>query len=192
MKRRVCNSSPAFLLDQRLRLTTYLIVTILVTDMAANSQFSMAVHVLAMLAIGVSVAALGVRFRWAAAGVMSLALLVGGFSAGVMQATINIDPMLAATFLMLSLMIVHKRTFSAALCLGLLSVFTFFQGLAHGLEAPSQALLLPFMSGVVLASLGLLVLGMGLGRRAMLRFPRAQLGFGGLLGIVAMGFLFGA
>lgn len=149
-------------------------------------------HVLAMLAIGVSVAALGVRFRWAAAGVMSLALLVGGFSAGVMQATINIDPMLAATLLMLSLMIVHKRTFSAARCLGLLSVFTFFQGLAHGLEAPSQALLLPFMSGVVLASLGLLVLGMGLGRRVMLRFPRAQLGFGGLLGIVAMGFLFGA
>ena len=32
-------------------LTSNLIVTILVTDMAANSQFSMAVHVLAMLAL---------------------------------------------------------------------------------------------------------------------------------------------
>ena len=149
-------------------------------------------HVLAMLAIGVSVAALGARFRWAAAGVMSLALLVGAFSASVMQATINIDPMLAATLLMLGLMFLHKRTFSAARRIGLLSVFTFFQGLAHGLEAPSQALLWPFMSGVVLASLGLLVLGMGLGRRVVLRFPRAQMGFGSLLGIVAMGFLFGA
>lgn len=33
-----------------MRLTNFLIVTILVTDMAANSQFSMAVHIMTMLA----------------------------------------------------------------------------------------------------------------------------------------------
>ena len=148
-------------------------------------------HLLALLAMGVSVAGLRVHLRWGSAALLGLALAAGVFSAGVLQLGLNMEPLLAASLLVLALLCLRQSTSALVLRLGLLLGFSFLHGWVHGLEVPAQTLLWPFASGVVLASLSLFVLGMGLGRRYLLRHPKRKAGFGGVLGLAAMGFLFG-
>ena len=149
-------------------------------------------HLLAMLAMGVSVASLSLRVRWISAAMLGLTLIVGVFSAGVLNLGLSMEPLLAASLLVLALLCVRQHALATALRLGLLAAFSFLHGGVHGLEVPTQALLLPFASGVVLASVSLLVLGMGMGRFWLMRHPKLNTGFGGMLGLAAMGFLFGA
>jgi urease accessory protein len=149
-------------------------------------------HLLAMLAMGVSVAAMGVRWQRAAASTMVLALSLGLLSADVFRGTLSVDPLLAATLLVMGLILLRKPVFSEPLRIALIACFAYFHGIAHGLGWPAQDALWPFVSGVASASLVLFVLGVGIGRRWMARHPRAQRGLGGLLGMAGLGFLFGA
>jgi len=153
-------------------------------------------HLLAMLAMGVSVAGLSVRGRWATAGLIAVSLCAGFFSVSAAHISLPIEPLLAATLLSLGMVLLRKHALSAPLRVLLIAFFTYFHGFAHGTELPSTDVMLPFATGVVCASLGLfglgIGLGIGLGRRFGLRHPQAQMRFGGLLGIAGLGFIFGA
>lgn len=149
-------------------------------------------HLLAMLGMGVSVAGFSVRGRLAAASLMVLSLLVGLFSATAIHAPLSVDPLLAATLLMMGLMLLRKQASSPAWRISLFALFAYFHGFAHGAEWPQQHALWPFAVGVTSASLLLFVLGVAIGRQWVMRHPRAQMGLGGVLGIAGLGFLFGA
>ncbi len=148
-------------------------------------------HLLAMLAMGVSVAAFRTKGRWFAAGLMALSLLEGLVSARAMQIPLPIDPLLAATLLSLGLVLLRTHGFSAPLRVSLMALFTYLHGFAHGSELPSLDALVSFSGGVVSASLLLFTLGIALGRQFVLRHPCAQKSLGGVLGIAGLVF-FGA
>ncbi len=149
-------------------------------------------HLLAMLGMGVSVAGFSVRGRLAAAGLIVLSLLVGLFGASAMHAPLSVDPLLAATLLMLGLMLLRKHAASFAWRISMIALFTYFHGFAHGAEWPHQHAIWPFAAGVASASLMLFVLGAAIGRQWVMRHPRAQMSLGGVLGMAGLGFLFGA
>lgn len=135
-------------------------------------------HLLAMLAMGVSVAAFSTKGRWLMAGLMALSLLAGLLSARAMHMPLPIDLLLAATLLILGLVLLRTHGFSAPLRVALIVLFTYLHGLAHGRELPSLDALVSFSGGVVSASLLLFALGIALGRLFVLRHPRAQKSLG--------------
>ena len=149
-------------------------------------------HLLAMLAMGVSVAAFSTSGRWLTASLMILSLLVGLFSASAAHLSLSVDSLLAATLFSLGLMLVRKHALTAPLHAALIVLFTFFHGFAHGIELPFQDTLWPLAAGVVGASLLLFGLGIGVGRIFVLRQRCAQIGLGGMLGSAAWWYFFAA
>jgi urease accessory protein len=124
-------------------------------------------HLLAMVAVGFWARQLGGHARWsvpaAFVGVMTCAAVLG--SRGV--AWPGTEPMIATSMLVLGLLIVTAGRVPVGVGVTLVSLFAAGHGFAHGAEMPLNSGALPYVTGFVLATLALHVLGLGLGHLAL-------------------------
>ena len=124
-------------------------------------------HLAAMLAVGVW-SALAVRPVWLAPAAF-VALLTAGAAAGFAGVAVPaVEPMIAASLLVLGLLVAWRRHLPLALAAGLTGTFAFFHGAAHGTELAGgsqwQAL-----AGMVIATAVLHADGVALGHVVMAR-----------------------
>lgn len=124
-------------------------------------------HLAAMLAVGVW-SALAVRPVWLAPAAF-VALLTAGAAAGFAGIAVPaVEPIIAASLLVLGLLVASRRHLPLAVAAGLTGAFAFFHGAAHGTELAGgsqwQAL-----AGMVAATALLHAAGVVLGHAVMAR-----------------------
>ena len=124
-------------------------------------------HLAAMLAVGVW-SALAVRPVWLAPAAF-VALLVAGAAAGFLGVVVPaVEPMIAASLLVLGLLVAWQRKMPMALAAGLTGAFAFFHGAAHGMELAGSTQWLA-LAGMVVATATLHAAGIALGHLVMAR-----------------------
>jgi urease accessory protein len=120
-------------------------------------------HLLAMLALGIWAVQLGGRACWRVpatfAGLMALAAVAGHF----LGAGPVIDQGIAASVLVLGLLLGGAVRLPVAAGMPLAGIFAVFHGLAHGAEMPATAGGLAYGAGFLASSALLLATGTGLG-----------------------------
>lgn len=134
-------------------------------------------HLAAMVAVGLWAAALGGRAIWAVP-LSFVGLLLAGAVAGAagIAIPVAIEPMIAASVVVLGLAVVFSLRVPVAAAAALVGGFALFHGQAHGLEMPTLASPLLYGLGFVLATSALhgagIALGYGLGRTRANWVPR--------------------
>ena len=126
-------------------------------------------HVLAMVAVGLWAAQLGGRWRWALPLAFVGAMTLGGLAGFAGFALPGVEPMLAASVLVLGLVValgVRWRAGGAALA----AAFAVFHGMAHVAELPAGAGPAGYAAGFIAATALLHAAGVALGLA-----PRARL-----------------
>ena len=116
-------------------------------------------HLLAMLAVGVWAYQLGGSALWKVPLVFVLTLLVG---ANLGLAGISLpffEPMIAASLMVLGLIIAMKWRVMPLLASMIVAVFALFHGYAHGIEMPLAASPVAYVTGFSLATILLHGLG---------------------------------
>ncbi|HSD38252.1 MAG TPA: HupE/UreJ family protein [Rhodocyclaceae bacterium] len=122
-------------------------------------------HFVAMIAVGVWSA---LAFRdsakrmWAVPVAFAALLLIGGLLAFGGLSLAGVEPMIAASLLVLGVMVATRMKLPAAVGAALVGGFAIFHGVAHGSELPAQAL--AALSGMVIGTMTLHIAGMLLGR----------------------------
>jgi urease accessory protein len=120
-------------------------------------------HLLAMIAVGLWAAQLGGRSRWlvpsAFVGVMALGAFLGhsGFTIPGTEQSV------AASILVLGLLIATASRLPAAASMGIVGAFALFHGVAHGAEMPATASGVGYGAGFVAATILLHSAGLALG-----------------------------
>lgn len=126
-------------------------------------------HLLAMIAVGLWAAQLGGRARWlvplAFVGVMSLGAAFG--HAGLTLP--GSEQGIAASVLVLGLLIAAAVRLPAAAGMALVGVFALFHGLAHGAAMPAASGGLTYGAGFIAATALLHLVGIGAGQLAARR-----------------------
>jgi len=120
-------------------------------------------HLAAMLAVGFW-SALSARRLWIAPLAFANMLLAGallGLSGIELPA---VEPMIAASLLVLGLLVALRTRLPAVLAAALVGVFAVFHGAAHGIELAGRASFMAPLLGMLLATLALHATGLGLGR----------------------------
>lgn len=120
-------------------------------------------HLAAMLAVGIW-SALAARRLWAAPLAFMAMLLVGALLALAGLQVSAIELAIASSLLVLGLLVSTRAQVPVALAAVLVGVFAVFHGLAHGAELPAGAAAWPALIGMVLATGGLHLVGLGLGQ----------------------------
>jgi len=115
-------------------------------------------HLAAMLAVGLW-SGLSARRAWAAPVVFAVLLLVGALLAAAGWVLPAVEPMIAASLLVLGLLLASRQGLPAPVAGALVGGFALFHGAAHGSELAGGAAL----AGMVLATALLHGLGLGLG-----------------------------
>jgi len=124
-------------------------------------------HLAAMLAVGVW-SALAVRPVWLAPAAF-VALLIAGAAAGFTGVVVPaVEPMIAASLLVLGLLVAWQRKMPLALAAGLTGAFAFFHGAAHGMELAGSTQWMA-LGGMVLATAALHAAGIAIGHVVMAR-----------------------
>lgn len=138
-------------------------------------------HLAAMLAVGMW-SALAVRPVWLAplAFVLLLAAGAGAGFAGLQVPAV--EPMIAASLLVIGLLVASRRGLPLAVAGLLAGAFAFFHGAAHGQELAGDDHALA-LAGMVLASAGLHLAGIALGRLVLARHRWLPLASGGLVAL---------
>ncbi|EGI78435.1 HupE/UreJ family protein [Hylemonella gracilis] len=116
-------------------------------------------HLAAMLAVGVW-SALAVRRIWVAPLAFALTLLAGALLAQAGLTFPAVEPMIAASLLVVGLLLALRAQLSAAAAAALVAVFALFHGAAHGNELTGA----PALAGMVLGTALLHGAGLLLGR----------------------------
>lgn len=127
-------------------------------------------HLFAMFAIGLWAAQQGGRALWAVPAAFVGAMLAGGGLAGSGIALPQLEIGIAASVLVLGLLIAARRQWTLTAGMALAAGFALFHGHAHGLEMPLAASPMPYALGFVLATVilhGAGILGHLAGRRAV-------------------------
>ncbi len=138
-------------------------------------------HLAAMLAIGLWAAQLGGVQRWAVPVSFVSVMLLGaalGYSGVVLSA---VEPGIAASVLVLGLLVAMAVRLPAMLCVLLASGFALLHGHAHGAEMPLQASALSYIAGFALSTAVLHGLGLLLACLLTDRAPRHSLRWVGAL-----------
>lgn len=132
-------------------------------------------HLLAMLAVGLWAAQLGGRARWLIPATFVAAMGAGAVLGRLGLAVPAVEQGIAASVLVLGLLIARSVRLSFATNLPLVATFAAFHGLAHAAEMPATATALGYGSGLLLATSFLHAVGLGLGLAALSRRvpPRA-------------------
>jgi urease accessory protein len=144
-------------------------------------------HLAAMLAVGIW-SALALRPVWAAPGAFVALLAVGAVAGFSLTGIPMVEPMIAASLLVCGLLVAWRRSLPMTLGLGLVSLFAFFHGAAHGTELAGDGRWAA-LAGMVLGTAALHAAGIALGRFALARHRLLQQATGaaiGLLGIVML------
>lgn len=127
-------------------------------------------HLLAMLAIGLWAAQQGGRARWAVPAAFVAAMLLGGAFAWTGAALPRVETGIAASVLVLGLLIATRRQWAVPAGMAVAAGFALFHGYAHGLEMPQAASPILYALGFVLATAALHAAGVAgnfVGRRAV-------------------------
>lgn len=120
-------------------------------------------HLAAMLAVGMW-SSLAARRLWAAPLAFMAMLLVGALLALAGLQLPAVEPAIASSLLVLGLLVSTRAQLPVTLAAALVGAFALFHGLAHGAELPAGAAAWPVLAGMVLATGGLHLLGLGLGQ----------------------------
>lgn len=126
-------------------------------------------HLFAMVAVGVWAAQLGGRARWIAPATFVGVMALGAFLGAQQVAVPAVEQMIAASLLVLGLMIVLAKRLPFALGLGLVALFAAFHGFAHGAELPASSDGLSYGLGFVASTLLLHGCGLAVGKAAVLK-----------------------
>jgi urease accessory protein len=124
-------------------------------------------HLAAMVALGVW-SALALRRVWLAPAAFVLMLAVGAVAGLQGLGVPAIEPMIAASLLVLGLLVAVRRSLPLVAALALAGFFAFFHGAAHGQELASEQDW-PALAGMLLATAALHGLGILLGRQLFTR-----------------------
>lgn len=148
-------------------------------------------HLLAMVAVGVwSAAALRGARRWLGPLAFVGAMTLGAAFGAAGHAPAFVEPAVAASVLLLGLMLVFVRRLPPASGLALISASAALHGLAHGSELPAGAGFATYAAGFVLTTVALHFGGLGLGSQLdrarvwVWRVAGALVGAAGLLMLV--------
>lgn len=123
-------------------------------------------HLAAMLAVGVW-SAMGTKRIWAAPLAFALTLLAGALLAQAGMAFPAIEPMIAASLLVVGLLLAARVPLPAAVGAVLVGAFALFHGAAHGQELAGVGALLGMVAGTVLLHVAGLGLGIALKRQSV-------------------------
>jgi urease accessory protein len=121
-------------------------------------------HLLAMTAVGVWAAQQGGRALWAVPASFVLTMIIGALVAVAGIQLPHIEAMVAASVLVLGLLVAFQSRWPLAAGMGLVSLFAFFHGHAHGLEMPEAASPVLYGFGFVLATVVLHLVGIASAR----------------------------
>lgn len=127
-------------------------------------------HLLAMIAIGLWAAQQGGRALWAVPAAFVGAMLLGGGMALVGLSLPHVETGIAASVLVLGLLIATRRQWAVKAGMAIAAGFALFHGYSHGLEMPQAASPVLYALGFVLATVSLHGIGIGgslIGRHAM-------------------------
>ena len=127
-------------------------------------------HLLAMIAIGLWAAQQGGRALWAVPSAFAGAMVLGGGLAWAGLSLPHVETGIAASVLVLGLLIATRRQWSVTSGIALAAVFAIFHGYAHGLEMPLAASPMLYALGFVLATVflhGVGIAGSLIGRHAV-------------------------
>lgn len=127
-------------------------------------------HMLAMIAVGLWAANLGGRAHWALPLAFVVALLAGGIAGVTGLRMPLVEPAILASLVVLGVATAIALRVPLAAALAGTAAFGLAHGLAHGSEVVDG--FAPFAGGFVLASLGLHLTGLMIGRLPLL--PRAM------------------
>jgi urease accessory protein len=120
-------------------------------------------HLLAMLAVGIWAAQLGGRALWPVP-LAFVSVMAGGAWLAQLGLDLSlVEVMIAASVLVLGLLIAGSVRVSTSVSVMAVSVFALFHGYAHGLEMPQAGAPLAYASGFMLATVCLLLIGIVLG-----------------------------
>ncbi len=124
-------------------------------------------HLAAMVALGIW-SALALRRVWLAPAAFVFMLAVGAVAGMQGLGIPAIEPMIAASLLVLGLLVAVRRSLPLPAALALAAFFAFFHGAAHGQELASEQAW-PALAGMLLATAALHGLGILLGRQLFTR-----------------------
>jgi urease accessory protein len=124
-------------------------------------------HLAAMLAIG-AWSAVAVRPVWVAPAAFVAVLGLGALAGSAAGAVPGVEPMIAASLLVLGLLVCTRRGLPLAIAALLAGLFAFFHGAAHGAELSAGGAAL---AGLVAASALLHATGIALARGLAARRP---------------------
>ncbi|MBU1215268.1 MAG: HupE/UreJ family protein [Gammaproteobacteria bacterium] len=142
-------------------------------------------HLLAMLAVGLWAGQLGGQRIWQLPATF-MAMLAGGTFIGMFIPSLTlIEPGIAASVLILGLLIASPTKLALPVSFALTAAFGLFHGYAHGSEMPSAAAPLAYAAGFLLATASLHVSGVAMGSVLRERFARVVQVMG--MSIAAMG-----
>ena len=119
-------------------------------------------HLAAMLAVGFW-SALTARRLWTAPLAFTSMLLAGAVLGQSGMELPAVEPMIAASLLVLGLLVALRTQMPAVLAAALVGVFAIFHGVAHGTELAGAANIGAPLLGMLLATLALHAAGLGLG-----------------------------
>lgn len=130
-------------------------------------------HLLAMTAVGLWAAQLGGRARWAVP-LAFVAMMGLGGALGLLGVSLpGVDAGIAASVLVLGLLIASSTRLPVAASMSLVGVFALFHGHAHGAEMPGMAA--PWLYGLGFIASTALLHGVGLGAGMALQGRLANL-----------------
>ena len=152
-------------------------------------------HVLAMVAVGILAALIGRRAIWALP-LSFVAMMVAGFGLGMMHLNLPLAELgIAVSVIAIGGAIAWAGALSLPAAMALVGVFSVFHGYAHGIEAPADLSVLPFVAGFVTATALLHALGVVSALAAVRLSTRLGRSFvragGGLVALGGVGILLG-
>ena len=145
-------------------------------------------HMAAMLAVGLwsAMTATSARRVWLAPVCFAGMLMVGALlGLGGLQLS-GVEPMIAASLLVLGLLVATKAQLHGVLAAGVVGVFAVFHGIAHGTELAGGSNGWAPLVGMLVATVGLHLAGVGIGL-ALRSYPAwLRRVAGGLVAVVAV------
>lgn len=141
-------------------------------------------HLLAMVAVGLWAASIGGRAIWALPLTFVVAMIAGGALGAAHVALPLVEPMILASSIMIGAAIALALRPGLAATLPVVALFGVMHGHAHGVEGPAQGLL-AYAVGFAVATAGLHLAGIALGRLPLVRWLGAATAAAGLMLAVA-------
>jgi urease accessory protein len=120
-------------------------------------------HILAMIAVGLWAAQLGRRAYWSVPLAFVGMMILGAVVAAAGLTLPVVESGIAASVLILGLLIAFSARMSIPLGVVLVGVFALFHGHAHGTALPQAASAASYGLGMLLATIGLHATGLGAG-----------------------------